>query len=69
MKAIEIKIARKVIAQREYRIRRMDNIGRMIAYWIGCENSARLARQREFCRRNQQMYMKRYQYYLNHGNE
>lgn len=65
MKHFEIKLARKVIATPDYRTRRMERIGREIAYWIGCENTSHSARQREFCRSNQQMYLKRYTYYLN----
>lgn len=65
MNAIEVKIARKAIASPEYRSKRMDQMNREIVYWVACESVSNTARQRGFCREMQQMFMKRYQYYLN----
>ena len=65
MNAIHAKLARKTIVSSEYRPKRMDRINREIAYWMACESSANTTIQREFCQKMQQMFLRRYQYYLN----
>ena len=65
MNAIHTKLARKSIVSSEYRVKRMDRINREIAYWMACESSSNTTIQREFCQKMQQMFLKRYQYYLN----
>lgn len=65
MNAIHTKIARRTIGTSEYRMKRMDKINREIAYWMSSEDASNTSVQREFCRKMQQMFLKRYQYYLN----
>lgn len=65
MNAIHTKLARRSIASSEYRSKRMDRINREIAYWMACESASNTTIQREFCRKMQLMFLKRYQYYLN----
>lgn len=65
MNPLELKIARKTIASRDYRARRMEKLNREIAYWMTCEATSNSSRHREYCRKTQQMYLKRYEYYLN----
>lgn len=67
MKAFEFKMARKAIASSEYKIRRMEQLHRTIAHWVSCEKSANTARYRDFCRNMQQVYFKRYSYYVKGG--
>lgn len=64
MNAIHTKFARKTIESSEYRSKRMDRINREIAYWMACESASNTTIQREFCQKMQQMFLKRYQYYL-----
>lgn len=65
MNAIHAKLARKTIESSEFRTKRMDKINREIAYWMACESASNTTIQREFCQKMQQMFLKRYQYYLN----
>lgn len=65
MKTFEARLARKAIGSTNYKVKRMDQINREISYWISNEKNSTTARQRDFCREMQQMYLKRYQYYLN----
>lgn len=65
MNAIHTKLARKTIASSEYCSKRMDRINREIAYWMACESASNTTIQREFCQKMQQMFLKRYQFYLN----
>ena len=65
MNAIHIKMARRAIASSEYRAKRMDRMNREIAYWMASEDASNTTVQRDFCRKMQQMFLKRYQYYLN----
>lgn len=64
MKTIHVKMARMTIQSSEYRSKRMDKINREIAYWIACESASNTSIQRECCQKMQQMFLKRYQYYL-----
>lgn len=64
MKAIQIKLARKHIASPGYRTQRMEQINRRITEWITAENTSNSNKMRQFCRDNQQMYLRRYEYYL-----
>lgn len=65
MKAIESRLARRAVGSSEYRAKRMDKINREIAYWMACESASNTTIQRDFCQKMQQMFLKRYQYYLN----
>lgn len=64
MNAIHTKLARRSIESSEYRSKRMDKINREIIYWMACESASNTIIQRDFCRKMQQMFLKRYQYYL-----
>ena len=65
MIVFEVKIARKMIASSEYRAKRLDRIHREIVYWACNESVCNTMPQRQLCRRMQDMYVKRYKYYLN----
>ena len=68
MKSIEVKLCRKVIRSHEYRIRRMERLHHEIAHWIMEESTAKNTVHKECCKKMQQMYLKRYQHYLD-GNK
>lgn len=65
MTPFEVKLAKRAIASSEYRSRRLDRIHREILYWVANEAVSNTSRQKQLCAEMQEMYIKRYKYYLN----
>lgn len=63
MKAIEIKIARRMIISKGYTFRRLALTSRLLVQWMGYEQQSTTATHRDCCRRMERMYFRRCQYY------
>lgn len=64
MKTIKVKIARSFINSPQYRNQRLSQMNEEISHWVGKERYVSTTRERDFCHRMQQMFLKRYQWYL-----
>lgn len=63
MKAIEIKMARRMILTKGYTVRRLMMTSRLLEQWLGYEQRSTTATHRDCCRRMERMYFRRCQYY------
>lgn len=62
---LKIKYLRKTISSEEYNIQRLNDMNGKVQYWILSQKHANTVAGRNFCSLMVNMYMKRYQYYIN----
>ena len=60
----QVRMAKREIFSKDYRRRRMSAMSEKINHWMLNETTANTARYRDFCRKMQDMYYKRYDFYL-----
>jgi len=59
----EVRMAKREIFSKDYRRRRMSTMSEKMSHWMLNETTANTAMHRDFCRKMQEMYYKRYDYY------
>ena len=65
MTRFEIRYARKVIRGKDYRFKRMQHMSDEVEFWLKGKRDAKNFRERFYCTQMADVYIKRYQYYLN----
>lgn len=64
MTTIQVKIARSFINSPKCRSKRLSQMNEEISRWVEKERYVSTARERDFCHKMQQMFLKRYQWYI-----
>ena len=64
MNVIKVKMARSFISSPKYRNQRLSQMNEQISHWVEKERYISTTRERDFCHTMQEMYLKRYQWYL-----
>lgn len=64
MKTIQVKIARSFINSPKCRGKRLSQMNEEISRWVEKERYVSTSRERDFCHKMQQMFLKRYQWYI-----
>lgn len=61
----KVKFMRRTIKQDGYNLRRLNDMNEKVQYWILSQQHANTTAGRNYCNLMVNMYMKRYQYYIN----
>lgn len=63
--SLKIQRLRKLISSKEYCFERLNDMSAQIQYWKRSEKNAKTVTGRNYCHLMVNMYLKRYQFYLN----
>lgn len=61
----KVKFIRRTIKQDGYNLQRLNDMNEKVQYWILSQQHANTTAGRNYCNMMVNMYMKRYQYYIN----
>ena len=62
---LKVKFIRRTIKQDGYNLQRLNDMNGKVQYWILSQQHANTTAGRNYCNMMVDMYMKRYQYYIN----
>lgn len=65
LNTLKVKYIKKTIAEEGYKLQRLNEMNGKIQYWMMSEKHTNTAAGRTYCNMMVDMYMKRYQYYIN----
>lgn len=62
---LKVKFIRRTIKQDDYNLQRLNDMNGKVQYWVLSQQHANTTAGRNYCNMMVNMYMKRYQYYIN----